>query len=152
MTDERTEEKEVEVIAEKSRRAAYVFLALAALGLTVATVGVILFFVSGCKTINVGVHAAVITLTALGAVLIAVFSALYIRQLYRTYALIVLENGVLKFSDGTVCTPNEITAVKKGKNEITVTIYGEKKVINGVTNCAKACKKLCMLTGNTVSE
>ena len=152
MTDERTEEKETEVIAEKSRKAAYVFLALAVLGVAVAAVGVILYLAVGHKTVEVKIQAAVITLTALGAVLITVFTALYIRQLYRTYALITLQGGALKFPDGTTCSPNKITAVEKGKDKITVTVDGEKKEINGVANCDKAYRKLCILTGNTVSE
>ncbi|MDE6691136.1 MAG: hypothetical protein K2K04_04115 [Clostridia bacterium] len=152
MIDERTEDKETEIIAEKSRKAAYVFLALTALGVAVAAAGVILYFVAGYKTVKVGIQAAVIVLTALGAVLIAVFTLLFIKQLYRKYSLIILKEGELTFPDGTVCTPNEITAVEKCKNKITLTVRGEKKEIDGVANVDKAYRKLCVLTGNTVSE
>lgn len=146
------DEKEIEIIAEKSRKAAYVFLALTAFGVAVAMAGVILYFVVGHKTVDAGIQAAVITLTALGAVLIAVFTALFIKQLYRTYSLIILKNGKLIFPDGAECNPNEITAVEKGKDKITLTVNGEKKEIIGVANCEKAYRKLCLLTGNTVSE
>ena len=50
MIDERNEDKEFEIIAEKSRKTAYVFLALTALGVAVAAVGIILFFAVGFKT------------------------------------------------------------------------------------------------------
>lgn len=151
MTDGREEEKNVEIIAEKPRTAAYVFLALAALGVAVAAAGVILYLTIGRKTVDLGIQVTVICLTALGALLIVVFTALYIRQLYRTFALITFENGALKFGDGTACRPDEITAVEKGKNEIRVTVNGEKKVISGVARCDKAYRKLCVLTGNPVS-
>lgn len=146
------DEKEFEIIAEKSRKTAYVFLALTAFGVAVATAGVILYFAAGRKTVNTAIHAAVITLTALGAVLIAVFTLLFIKQLYRTYALIVFKDGKLKLPDGTTCNPSEITAVEKGKNKIILIVDGEKKEIIGVANCDKAYRKLCLLTGNTVSE
>lgn len=149
MTDGRTEEKEVEIIAEKSRKAAYVFLALALSGVVVAAVGIILYLAVGFKVSEVAKQAVEIGLTALGAVLIAVFTALYIRQLYRKYALIVFKEGKLTFPDGTVCSPNEITAVEKESNKITVTINGERREINGVANVDKAYRKLCVLTGNS---
>ncbi len=152
MTETRTEEKEVEVIAEKSRKTAYVFLALSLLGVIVAAVGIIMYLAVGFKVNDVVKQAVEIGLTALGAVLIAVFTALFIRQLYRTYALIVLKEGKLVFPDGTECSPNEITAVEKGKNKITVTINGERKETDGVANCDKAYRKLCVLTGNSVTE
>ncbi len=152
MINERTEDKEFEVIAEKSRKAAYVFLAMTAFGVAVAAAGVILYFVVGHKTVDAGIQAAVITLTAVGAVLIAVFTLLFIKQLYRKYSLIILKEGKLIFIDGAECSPNEITAVEKGKNTITLTVNGEKKEIVGVANCDKAYRKLCVLSGNTVSE
>lgn len=152
MTDGRTEEKEVEVIAEKSRKAAYVFLALALSGVVVAAVGIILYFAVGFKATDVVMQTVEIGLTALGAVLLAVFAALYIRQLYRTYALIVLKEGKLTFPDGTECSPNEITAVEKENSKITVTVNGERREINGVANGDKAYRKLCVLTGIPVSE
>ena len=152
MTETRTEEKEVEVIAEKSRKIAYVFLALSLLGVIVAAVGIILYLAVGFKINDIVMQAVEIGLTALGAVLIAVFTALFVRQLYRSYALIVLKEGKLVFSDGTVCSPNEVTAVEKGNNKLTVIINGERKEIDGVANCDKAYRKLCVLTGNSVTE
>ncbi len=152
MIDERTEENQTEVIAEKSRKAAYVFLALTALGVAVAAAGVILYLTVGHKSVKTGEQAAVISLTAVGAVLIAVFTALFIKQLYRTYALIVFKEGKLVLPDGAECSPNEVTAVEKGNNKITVTVNGERREINGVANCDKAYRKLCVLTGNPVTE
>ncbi len=128
------------------------FLALSLLGVIVAAVGIIMYLAVGFKVNDVVKQAVEIGLTALGAVLIAVFTALFIRQLYRTYALIVLKEGKLVFPDGTECSPNEITAVEKGKNKITVTINGERKETDGVANCDKAYRKLCVLTGNSVTE
>ena len=78
MIEERNEDKDFEIIAEKSRKAAYVYLALTVLGVAVAAAGVILFLTVGFKTIEVSIQATVISLTAVGAVLIAVFTALFI--------------------------------------------------------------------------
>ena len=89
MTDDRTEEKEVEVIAEKSRKIAYVFLVLSLSGVIVAAVGIILYFAVGFKINDTVIQAVEIGLTALVSVLIAVITELFIRQLYRTYELIV---------------------------------------------------------------
>lgn len=152
MIDERTDEKEIEIIAEKSRKAAYVFLALAVLGVVVAAVGVILYLAVGFNVSDVVMQAVVISLTALGAVLIAVFTALFIRQLYRTYWLIILKEGELIFPDGTKCNPNEITAVEKDNGKITVSIADRKIEVVGVVNSDKAYRKLCVLTGNPVKE
>lgn len=152
MIDERNEDKDFEIIAEKSRKTAYIYLALAALGVAVAAVGVILFLTVGFKTVDEVIQAVVITLTALGAVLIAVFTALYIRQLYRSYSLIILKDGELIFFDGAKCNPNDIKTVEKDKNKITLTVDGEKVEINGVANCDKAYRKLCLLAGIPVSE
>lgn len=152
MIEERTEEKEVEVIAEKSRKAAYVFLALSILGVAVAAVGIILFLTVGFKTFTEVMQGVIIGLTALGAVLLIVFSALYIRQMYNTYSLVVFTDGLLKFHDGTECNPSEITAVEKDKEKgkITLSLADRKIEINGVANCDKAYRKLCVLTGNPV--
>ena len=152
MIDERNEDKEFEIIAEKSRKTAYVFLALTALGVAVAAVGIILFFAVGFKTADEVMQAVVISLTASGAVIIAVFTALFIRQLYRTYSLIILKGGWLIFPDGTTCRPSDIKAVKRDKNKITVSLADYKIEVVGVANCDKAYRKLCVLTGNPVSE
>lgn len=152
MIEERNEDKDYEIIAEKSRRTAYIYLALTVLGVAVAAAGVILFLTVGFKTVEVSIQATVISLTAVGAVLIAVFTALFIRQLYRKYTLIILKDGELIFPDGGTCKPNEITAVEKSNDTITVTVGGEKKEISGVANSDKAYRKLCVLTGIPVSE
>lgn len=154
MKDERTEEKEVEVIAEKSRKAAYAFLAMAVFGVVVAAAGVILYLTRGYKTIDAGVQAAVISLTAVGAVLIIVFTALFIKQLYSPFVLIKLNKGEIIFPDGKAVKPSEITAVERDKKagKITVILSGEKIEVGGVGNCEKAYRKLCVLTGNPIEE
>lgn len=154
MIDERTEEKEIEVIAEKSRKAAYAFLALSVLGVAVAAAGVILYLALGHKTFDAGVQAAVISLTALGAVLIIVFTALFIKQLYSPFALIKLNKGEIILPDGKSVKPSEITAVERDKNagKISLTVGGGKIEVEGVGNCEKAYRKLCVLTGNPIEE
>ena len=145
-------EKEIEIIAEKSRKAAYVFLALSVLGVVVAAVGVILYLAVGFNVSDVAMQAVVIGLTALGAVLIIVFTALFIRQLYRTYWLIILKEGELIFPDGTKCKPGDITAVEKDNGKITVSLADRKIEVVGVANFDKAYRKLCVLTGKPVTE
>ncbi|MDE6849967.1 MAG: hypothetical protein K2J54_01440, partial [Clostridia bacterium] len=140
MIDERADDKQIEVIAEKSRKAAYAFLALTVLGVVVAAVGVILFLTAGFKSANIIMQAAVICLTAVGAVLITVFTALFVRQLYRKYSLIILKDGTLTFPDGTTCYPNDVKAVDKDKKsgKITVSLADRKIEVGGVANLDKA--------------
>ena len=151
------EENEIEIIAEKSRKAAYIFLALIVVGVIIAAVGIILAFVGDLKFKSVGEQAVVFSLLGVGAAVIAVFSALFIKQLYRPYSLITLEKGELKLPDGTACKPNEITAVKKsgekGKSgKIILTVNGKEIAVDGVVSCDKAYRKLCMLTGIQAEE
>ncbi|MCM1546083.1 MAG: hypothetical protein NC033_03500 [Clostridiales bacterium] len=152
MIDERTDEKQTEIIAEKSRVKAYVFLALAVFGVALAAAGIILFAASGFNLVTVSMQAVTVSLTAAGGLVLIVFSMLFIKQLYRPYALITLTDGVLKFSDGAACSPNDITAVEKSKNKITLTVNGEKKEIAGVADADKAYRKLCVLTGNAAVD
>ena len=140
--------KEVEVIAEKSRKAAYAFLALAALGAVIATVGA--FLLVYVRTDNSLVWE--LCILSVGAVLLLAFAGLYISRLFRPYALITLEKGVIKLNDGTACNPSEINAVEKDKDKIILTVNGEKKEIIGVSNSDKAYRKLCVLTGNPALE
>lgn len=152
MTAARIKEKEIEVIAEKSRRAAYVFLALMALGVAVAAAGIILLISYGFADAALSLKIVELSLTVVGALIICIFGGLYIKQLFRPYSLITFENGELKFYDGTVCKPNEISAVEEDKGIIILTVNGEKKEIVGVADYDKAYRKLCVLTGNTISE
>ncbi len=148
MIDGRTEEKEVEVIAEKSRKNAYVFLALAVSGAVIVAVGA--FLLIYIKTENSLVWE--LCVLGVGAVLLLTFAGLYISRLFRPYALITFEDGVLKFNDGATCNPGEITTVEKGKDKIILTVNGEKKEICGEANIDKAYRKLCVLTGNPALE
>lgn len=152
MNAPRIKEKEIEVIAEKSRRAAYVFLALMALGVVIAAVGLILLISYGFADVMLSLKIVELSLTVVGAIMLCVFGGLYVKQLFRPYALITFEKGELKFQDGTVCEPNEITAVEEYKGVIIITVNGEKKEISGAANYDKAYRKLCVLTGNAISE
>lgn len=153
MINERADEKETEVIAEKSRSAAYIYLALSILGVAVAAAGVILLATTKFENRSFSGHEVILCLLALGAVMVFTFGGLFIRQLFRPYALITLQDGKLNLPDGTVCNPNEITSVEKSKEfgkcgKLTVILNGVKIEINGVANYEKAYRKLCVLTGN----
>lgn len=152
MIEKNNDENQVEIIAEKSRRTAYVFLALIGAGVIVAAAGIILAFSGQLKFKSEEDQAVVFSLLGAGAALIAVFSGLFIKQLYRPYALITLDGGELKFPDGTVCTPSEITGVEKSEKILTVTLTDRKIEVRGVVNCEKAYRKLCMLTGIPAEE
>lgn len=153
MIDEREDDKQTEVVAEKSRKAAYIYLALSVLGVAVAAAGVILMATTKFEDRSFNGHELILCLLALGAVMLFTFGGLFIRQLFRPYALITLQDGKLKLPDGTVCNPNEITSVEKSKEfgkcgKISVILNGVKIEINGVANYEKAYRKLCVLTGN----
>lgn len=152
MIDGRTEEKEVEIIAEKSRKTAYIFLALATLGVAVAAAGVILLVSYGFAGVMISLKIVELVLTVVGALMLLIFGGLYVKRLFRPYALITLEDGGLKLPDGKVCNPNEISSVEKDKRKIILTVNGGKIEINGVANFEKAYRKLCVLTGSPVSE
>ena len=146
MIDERTDEKQIEIIAEKPRTVAYIFLAFALLGILVAAAGVYLFIAFRSVQDNV-VFALKISLVVCGLVLAAVFGGLFIKQLFRPYALVILQKGALEFPDGTTCKPEEISEINKEKKVITVKVGDKVIALNSVADPDNAYRKLAMLEG-----
>ena len=149
MTAERGEEKETEVIAEKSRAVAYAFLALSAAGVFICFAGA-LMFIKFAGVQNTAIFALKITLTAFGVAMAIIFGALFIVQLYKQFTLIALKDGKISFPDGTFCMPHEISKIYVEGKTITVELPQRKVVIERVANCEKAQKKLAMLAGKHV--
>lgn len=152
MTDRGGAEADREIIAEKTRVKAYVFLALAIAGVILAAVGVFLFIKINFNAADFGLRAVMICLTAVGAVMLIVFGGLFVRQLFRPYSLIVLKDGVLFFPDGTECKPSEILKIERSKGfgncgKLTVTFADRKCEIDGVAKYEKAYRKLSVLAG-----
>ncbi|MCM1437878.1 MAG: hypothetical protein NC131_01520 [Roseburia sp.] len=150
-------DKDVEIIAESSRKTAYIFLALSVLGVLIAAAGIIIFIACGFKLVDAGMQAVTISLTAGGGVILIIFTVLFIKQLYRPYSLITLSEGKVCFAGGKVCSPNEIEAVEKSGQKgrsgtLTVTVNGEKLIICGVVNFERAYRKLAMLAGKPAED
>ncbi len=157
VTEGRGSENETEVIAEKSRGAAYIFLALSVAGVLLVAAGVFLLIKFGFANSSAVNKALTLTFIIAGAVMSVLFGGLFIQRLYRPYSLIILQNGALEFPDGNVCKPGEITRITKVKQtgksgRISVTACGREIVVNGVVNYEKSYKKLCVLTGYPEEE
>ncbi len=157
MTEERAEEKQVEVIAEKSRTVAYVYLLLAALGVALVAAGLFILVYFKISDMDRTVLVVAICLLAVGAVMLFTFAGLYISRLYRPYALITLKDGELIFPDGTKCKPDEITAVEVKKEfgkcgKLSISLPDRKIEVGGVAKYEKACTKLSILAGKPLGE
>ena len=157
MTERMPQTKQNEVIAEKSRAAAYVFLALAALGVVIAAVGVILLIDIEFNQASAGLKALIISLIAVGGAMLVIFAFLYVKQLYRPYALITLQDGIFVFPDGSRCRANQIVAidrqrVKGNRGKIIVTLTDGKIEVDGVADYEKAYEKFSSLTGKPAAE
>lgn len=136
-----------ELVAERSKSTAYVFLALSLLGILIIIFSAIAFFWDLLRE-GLGVE-VVLVIFAVGVAVALIAAVLFGRQLFLPYRLLEYDGKNLILYNGRVCAPFEIANVegakscgKTGKITLFLKENGEKILLRGVKNYSQSYERL----------